>query len=303
MSHNSLLFVSSPSLLFSGLILPPPPTMDSKMFPYGDGHLSSFSLQKILQEDVATDADLFRDNALLFEPVSMEDMARRNSSSGLHGALEQTIRSLFLSPEEETPVTSSVPSASEAWLHPSRTQEQDEYPRHMLEPTPVLPQDEDFRTRFQPFQSSKWDLNYQRLVAYKQECGHCNVPLTSQALGRWVKRQRYQYKLFVQGNISSTMTENRIQKLEEIDFAWSLHGAAWDERYQELLAYLNHNGHCNVPSHYAPNPTLATWVKCQRRQYKLFQRSDDTTSTMTKDRLRKLNLLGFAWVRQSRTKW
>ena len=80
-----------------------------------------------------------------------------------------------------------------------------------------------------------------------------------------LNRQRYQYKL-LQEKKPSTMTEERIKTLEGLGFIWDSHGSAWEERLSELKHYQSSNGHCNVPSMYLPNPSLATWVKCQRRQ-------------------------------------
>ena len=41
------------------------------------------------------------------------------------------------------------------------------------------------------------------------------------ALGRWVKTQREEYKKYGKGDKSS-MTKERIAKLENVGFAWSL---------------------------------------------------------------------------------
>ena len=71
---------------------------------------------------------------------------------------------------------------------------------------------------------------------------------------------RYQYKLKRDGK-QSTMTDERVMALEDVGFIWDSHGSAWMERWNELADYNNKNGHCNVPSNYAPNPQLATWVK------------------------------------------
>lgn len=66
------------------------------------------------------------------------------------------------------------------------------------------------------------------------------------------------------------MTDSRIHQLEDVDFVWDSHAASWQERLEELQAYVKENGDGRVPSNYSKNPPLATWVKCQRRQGKLF---------------------------------
>lgn len=94
------------------------------------------------------------------------------------------------------------------------------------------------------------------------------------------------------------MTDQRAKLLEDIGFIWDSHAAAWAEKLHELKDYAAARGDCNVPSTYPENPQLATWVKCQRRQYKLLR--DSKTSNMTVDRIVELEKLGFVWeVRKS----
>ena len=116
-------------------------------------------------------------------------------------------------------------------------------------------------------------------------------------MARWVKRQRYQYKLKTEGQMS-TMTDQRAKLLEDIGFIWDSHAAAWADKLHELKDYARVKGNCNVPSTFPENPQLATWVKCQRRQYKLLR--DKRTSNMTVDRVLQLEKIGFVWeVRKS----
>jgi hypothetical protein len=111
-------------------------------------------------------------------------------------------------------------------------------------------------------------------------------------LAQWVKRQRYQYKQKLEGK-RSTMSDERIQALEDVGFVWDSHSAAWDERLDELIRYKGMTGHCNVPSRYAENRQLAIWVKRQRRQYKFYM--EGQASSMTSERIVALDALGFQW--------
>ena len=45
--------------------------------------------------------------------------------------------------------------------------------------------------------------------------------------------------------------------------------AKWMEQYERLKAYRDFNGHCNVPSNYAENQTLATWCVDQRMGFQI----------------------------------
>jgi len=149
--------------------------------------------------------------------------------------------------------------------------------------------------RFRPYQAGQWSEKYVELKAYRESQGHCCVPHTyteNLALARWVKRQRYQYKLMEEGK-PSTMTAERVKALEDLDFIWDSQRAAWEERLNELHDFRRKHGHCNVPSNFKDNPQLATWVKCQRRQYKLHFRG--RPSNMTDRRVGQLESIGFEW--------
>jgi hypothetical protein len=149
--------------------------------------------------------------------------------------------------------------------------------------------------KFRVYQTEKWSVKFQELLDYRQIHGHCQVPhgyRPSPTLARWCKRQRYQYKLFLEEK-PSTITHERVAALERIGFVWDSHTMLWKERLQELLDYIAEHGHANVPSTYSPNQKLAIWVKCQRRQYKLLLSGQP--SNMTQERVDELNELGFIW--------
>jgi hypothetical protein len=153
--------------------------------------------------------------------------------------------------------------------------------------------------RFRPYQAGQWAERFTDLCVYREKHGNCLVPHTYKEnlpLARWVKRQRYQYKLMIEGK-SSTMTEERVKALEEIGFIWDSQGAAWGERLEELKEFRSTYMHCNVPSNYSENPQLATWVKCQRRQYKLHM--EGKASNMTPQRIDDLETVGFEWLLRS----
>lgn len=167
------------------------------------------------------------------------------------------------------------------------------------ESSQCCPNGEDEDRRFRPYQEGQWFEKFEELCKYRKENGNCLVPHTYKEnlpLARWVKRQRYQYKLMKDGK-PSTMTDERAQALADIEFVWDSQAAAWGERLAELQLYRSRFMHCNVPSNYSENPQLATWVKCQRRQYKLFM--EGKPSNMTKQRIQELGNLGFEWELRS----
>lgn len=150
--------------------------------------------------------------------------------------------------------------------------------------------------------SEKWNQHYRDLVDFKGEFGHCLVPLDwplNPPLAHWIKHQRCQFKAKVEGR-HSTLTEERKEALENIGFVWDAHRATWEVRFCELSAFQETNGHCNVPSKFQVNPKLFTWMKCQRRQYKLYVQG--RKSHMTSERVEKLSSIGFVWFPRNRPK-
>ncbi|KAI2495377.1 hypothetical protein MHU86_19131 [Fragilaria crotonensis] len=154
---------------------------------------------------------------------------------------------------------------------------------------------DDGTQRFKPFHEEKWNTRLKELLQYRQEYGDCLVPHTfnpNPQLARWVKRQRRQYKLMLEGR-PSTMSQERLEILNEVNFVWDSHEAAWQEKLNELNQYRKERGNCLVPSNFKANPQLATWVKCQRRQYKLYWIG--RPSAMTPERIIRLEKMGFEW--------
>jgi hypothetical protein len=140
---------------------------------------------------------------------------------------------------------------------------------------------------------NQWAYKFQDLVKFQDAHGHCLVPHNwegNSSLAHWVNNQRYQYKLRIESE-HSNLTSEREEALERLGFVWNPRGSTWEERMDELASYVTDKGHANVPRGYPANPSLAVWVKCQRRQFKLF--SNGVQWAMTKDRIMKLKELGF----------
>jgi hypothetical protein len=150
-------------------------------------------------------------------------------------------------------------------------------------------------SRFHRYHDGRWKYHFNELVDFKAEHGHCRVPhhyMPNPALSHWVKRQRYQHKRKREGKFTS-ISESRIQKLEQEGFVWDAQELLWQTRFDGLKTYTLKHGHCNVPHNYDLNTKLPTWIKCQRRQNKLLQQGK--TSNMTQERIDMLLQLGFKW--------
>jgi len=139
-----------------------------------------------------------------------------------------------------------------------------------------------------------WTFRYKQLLLFYKDHGHTAVPYKyekNQHLARWAKRQRMQYKYWVDGN-PTKLTEEKIYLLEAVGFVWNLHEVNWRQKLAELVEFRKKYNHCNVPKSYK-NQKLSVWVKCQRRQYNLFW--DGRKSAMTPERIVALEKVGFEW--------
>lgn len=145
-----------------------------------------------------------------------------------------------------------------------------------------------------------WEERYQQLCGFyeRQKClpYDCDLEVLSdddQKLLWWCRKQKSQFKVYRHDPSQTTLTEERIAKLEQIGFVWDAYETAWMNRYQELVDYARHHGDCNVPAEYPPNQALAKWVSDQRVHYK--RQTDGEWSSMSPERKKLLNEVGFVW--------
>ena len=134
---------------------------------------------------------------------------------------------------------------------------------------------------------TKWDRHYTDLIAYKQQHGNCNVPTRCKeniSLGNWVHNVRQRFK---RGELS----DERVAMLDEIGFAWKPKkqkaDSDWTTRYNDLVAYKQQHGHCNVPTRCKEYRNLGTWVNNLRQHFKRGELSDE--------RVAMLDKIGFIW--------
>ncbi|WP_257615700.1 helicase associated domain-containing protein, partial [Chlamydia suis] len=129
----------------------------------------------------------------------------------------------------------------------------------------------------------EWEENFLELKRFQEEHGHCKVPQwypQNPFLGVWVSTQRQDFK---EGKLS----EDKIERLEEIGFVWNVFEEEWEENFLELQRFREEHGHCKVPQRYPQNPQLASWVSSQRKDFK--------KGKISEDKIARLEELGFVW--------
>lgn len=86
----------------------------------------------------------------------------------------------------------------------------------------------------------EWEVRFAELVEYKAAHGDCRVPQhykPNRSLGKWVAKQREQYKLRLKGQ-HSFLTPYREEKLNSIGFSWFVRSAL-DNEVQSVLDEVN----------------------------------------------------------------
>mmetsp|Transcript_15742 Transcript_15742/g.25874 ORF Transcript_15742/g.25874 Transcript_15742/m.25874 type:complete len:443 (+) Transcript_15742:2-1330(+) len=179
-----------------------------------------------------------------------------------------------------------------------------------------------------------WNLRFEELKRYIEEHGNSCVPgiyPDNEPLGLWVAKQRRTYKVKHKVQLAAkkkdqekgknvvnetSLSEERIDKLNAVGFIWDVHEAQWLERYEELKKYRRDHGDTLVPKHYSVYPFLGRWVDKQRFDYKRFmakkkleesnkiedpeeieelQRLASLSTGMTEERVRLLDAEDFIW--------
>lgn len=134
-----------------------------------------------------------------------------------------------------------------------------------------------------------WEKMFSELCKYKEKHGNCNVP----GYGRypenpkpssWVANQKQAYR-------KGKLSQEQIVKLESLGFVWNIEETAWEEMFNELVAFKKLNGHCNVKRERQNYESLGRWVVHQREKHQ--------KGKLTNHQVEKLESIGFTWKSNS----
>jgi hypothetical protein len=95
-----------------------------------------------------------------------------------------------------------------------------------------------------------WEERLNELLLFKKMYGHCMVPSSydpNPQLAVWVKRQRRQYK-FLCGVKPTSMTLERIAKLEQHGFAWDCRKNKEEDAVSSSKTPIVSNGNSQITS-------------------------------------------------------
>ena len=147
--------------------------------------------------------------------------------------------------------------------------------------------------------NESFEGRFKQLIDFIDEFGHCHVPCKSSmdpSLGRRCSNMRSTYKKIQQGQKPKcNLTQDQIDRLEEIGFKLELVKAAFEQRCHDLEVFKSEFGHCHVPYHYSANPSLGAWCNTMRCAYNKIQQGQKPKCNLTQDQIDRLKEIGFKW--------
>lgn len=135
--------------------------------------------------------------------------------------------------------------------------------------------------------TKQWNDAFARLLIYKEENGHVNVPTmyideAGFALGRWLKRQQDNKKL----------EEEKKKKLLEIGVSFEKTPDSWEVRYALAAVYYREHGDLNIPPAYkADGIWISKWLNEQRQIYI----GNRKGKKLSEEQIDRLNTIGMVW--------
>jgi hypothetical protein len=88
------------------------------------------------------------------------------------------------------------------------------------------------------------------------------------------------------------MTPERIDMLNNLDFVWFVPDMIWNEKYLLLEEHVRMNGLGSLPP-WKGNGNVRSWAANQQKLFR--NRLQGEENTLTKERIQKLDRLGFPW--------
>jgi hypothetical protein len=124
-------------------------------------------------------------------------------------------------------------------------------------------------------------------------------------LGGWAVEMSILHKKWKEGGHVSPEMEEKFAQLSELGFKFNVfpkydNNRSWDDHFNELVKYRESHGHARIPLKYKADMRLGKWVQRLRSEYKKFGSGTSKRGKfLTKDRIQRLNSLGFEWSVES----
>ena len=154
----------------------------------------------------------------------------------------------------------------------------------------------------------QWDRMYKLAKAYYDTHGDLLIPqrfnttngidkdINGNNLGQWINTQRQRYK-------NSSLSQDRIEKLEAIGMIWNILDYQWIKMYELAKAYYETYGNLLISKGFNTknginkdinSSDLGQWIIKQRQKYR--------KGSLSQDKIEKLELIGMVWnVRKNKS--
>lgn len=118
-------------------------------------------------------------------------------------------------------------------------------------------------------------------------------------LAKWVKKVREKYKKVQRGISVPTLSQARIDQLNDIHFVWIVRSSDFNKNFDhhlaDLIQFKRENGHTRVPHIYKKNPKLGRWCHHIKLSYKKLANGEKPMIKLEQEHINKLNEIGFQW--------
>lgn len=139
--------------------------------------------------------------------------------------------------------------------------------------------------------TATWDMYYASAEQYYKDNGNLEVParyITEEgyALGSWLNNQ----KAIRKGTIVGKLTEDQINKLDDIGMIWDSLDYFWKHNFKLAKEYYLTYGNLDIPSNFKSKDgkRLGNWILRQRQLYK--------SNFLTDEQIKKLDSIGMDWM-------
>jgi hypothetical protein len=144
-----------------------------------------------------------------------------------------------------------------------------------------------------------WEKGFTQAKAYYEAHGHLDIQAVyvspnGYKLGAWVTNTR---QARLQGK--PMLTEERINRLNEIGMIWRKFDFAWEHNCAALEAYYKEHGHTNIPHKYTDpgGVRLGLWLTGLRTLHR------KAPEALTEEKRSRLNRLGVHWGTKYEAVW
>ena len=160
--------------------------------------------------------------------------------------------------------------------------------------------------------AAQWEKNFALLRAFVEREGHANVPKSheedGERLGQWLGTQRLRWQRRGMSEEERTakkvsaLSDEEVARLEAVGVVWDMAAAQWEQNYALLRAFVEREGHANVPkSHEEDGERLGEWLSKQRQRWQARGWSEEERKAkrlgtpLSDEKVARLEAVGVAW--------